>query len=186
MNMSLRLIALAALTLNMGCMQQSGSNSNPSGSNESATPAATEIKDDVSQKDVIQVALGSKDHSTLVSAIKQAELVDPLKKSGPFTVFAPVNAAFDKLPEGTLADLMKPENKSKLADILEYHVSVGIFKEDMMQDGQKIGMVNSGNITINKVDGKIRINGKANIVGMVPASNGVIYIIDEVLLPPAK
>jgi uncharacterized surface protein with fasciclin (FAS1) repeats len=149
-------------------------------------PAHTEIKDDVSQKDVIQVAMGSKDHSTLVAAIKQAELVEPLKKSGPFTVFAPTNAAFDKLPKGTLEDLMKPENKEKLADILQYHVSVGIYKEEMMQDGQSIGEVNSQNIKITKAGDKIKVNGTANIVGVVPASNGLIYVIDEVLLPPKK
>ena len=150
------------------------------------TNAPTENKDDVSQKNVVQIALGSKDHTTLVSALKQAELVEPLEKSGPFTVFAPTNAAFDKLPKGTLEDLMKPEKKDALADILEYHVSVGIYKEDMLQDGQSIGQVNSQNITISKKDGKIKINETANIVATITASNGIIYVIDEVLLPPKK
>lgn len=148
--------------------------------------AASDIKDDVSQKDVVQIAIGSKDHTTLVAAIKQAELVDVLKKSGPYTVFAPTNAAFDKLPKGTVEDLMKPENKEKLADILEYHVSVGVFKEDMLQDGQSLGQVNSQNITISKKDGKIKVNGTANVIAVIPASNGLIYVIDEVLLPPKK
>lgn len=151
-----------------------------------AAAATSENKDNVSQKDVIQVALGSADHTTLVTAIKAAELVDPLQKSGPFTVFAPTNAAFDKLPKGTVENLLKPEQKEALADILQYHVSVGIYKEDMMQDGQNIGQVNSQNVTVSKKDGKIKINGTANIVGSVPASNGIIYIIDEVLLPPKK
>lgn len=149
----------------------------------SATP---DNKDDVSQKNVVQVALGSKDHTTLVSALKAADLVEPLEKSGPFTVFAPTNEAFDKLPKGTLEDLMKPEKKDALADILQYHVSVGIYKEDMLQDGQTIGEVNSQNITISKKDGKIKINGTANILATIPASNGIIYVIDEVLLPPKK
>lgn len=142
--------------------------------------------DTVSQKDVVQIALGSADHTTLVAALKQAELVDVLRKSGPFTVFAPTNAAFEKLPKGTVEDLMKPENKEKLADILEYHVSVGIYKEDMINDGQSLGQVNSQSIKISKVGDKLKVNGTANVVGVVPASNGLIYIIDEVLLPPAK
>ncbi len=142
--------------------------------------------DTVSQKDVVQIALGSADHTTLVAALKQAELVDVLRKSGPFTVFAPTNAAFDKLPKGTVEGLLKPENKEKLADILEYHVSVGIYKEDILSDGQSLGQVNSQSIKISKVDGKIKVNGTANVLAVIPASNGLIYIIDEVLLPPAK
>ncbi|MBZ0098433.1 MAG: fasciclin domain-containing protein [Taibaiella sp.] len=144
-------------------------------------PAAS--SDDPSQQDVVQVALGSQDHTTLVAAIKAADLVEPLRKSGPFTVFAPTNAAFDKLPAGTVDDLLKPENKDKLADILEYHVSVGVFNEDAMRDGQRIGQVNSQSITISKADGGTTINGTAKIVGTVRASNGVIYVVDEVLLP---
>jgi uncharacterized surface protein with fasciclin (FAS1) repeats len=142
------------------------------------------VSDDPSQQDVVQVAVGSSDHTTLVAAVKAAELVEPLQKSGPYTVFAPTNAAFDKLPAGTVDGLMKPDQKDVLADILEYHVSVGVFNEDMISDGQKIGQVNSQNITISKKDGKIKVNGTANIIGSIRASNGIIYVIDEVLLPP--
>jgi len=154
-------------------------------SNETSTASAQPPSsgDDPSQQDVVDVAVGSKDHSTLVAAVKAAELVEPLQKSGPFTVFAPTNAAFDKLPAGTVDDLLKPENKDKLANILEYHVSVGVFTEDMLRDGQKIGQVNSQNITVAKEGNSIKINGKANVVGTVRASNGIIYVIDEVLLP---
>lgn len=150
---------------------------------QSTVPAA---EDNVSQQDVVQVAIGSKDHTTLVAAVKQAELVEVLRKTGPYTVFAPVNAAFDKLPSGTVDGLMKPDKKEALQDILEYHVSVGIYKEDMLQDGQVIGQVNSQNITISKKDGKIKVNGTANVLAAIPASNGLIYVIDEVLLPPKK
>ena len=154
-------------------------------SNESSTASAQPPSsgDDPSQQDVVDVAVGSQDHSTLVAAVQAAELVEPLKKSGPFTVFAPTNAAFDKLPAGTVDDLLKPANKEKLADILEYHVSVGVFTEDMLRDGQKIGQVNSQNITVAKEGNAIKINGKANVVGTVRASNSIIYVIDEVLLP---
>lgn len=145
------------------------------------------VKDDESAKDVVKVAAGSPDHTTLVAAVKQAELVDALSNAGPFTVFAPVNAAFEKLPAGTVDDLMKAENKEKLVDILQYHVYVGSLKTDLMQDGQTLNQVNGGNITISKgADGKVKVNNSANVVASIPASNGIIHVIDAVLLPPAK
>lgn len=144
------------------------------------------VKDDESAKNIVQVAMGSKDHSTLVAAVKAADLVDALSNAGPFTVFAPTNDAFNKLPAGTVDNLLKPENKDQLADILQYHVSVGVYKEDMLQDGQTLGQVNGGNITISKKDGKITVNGTANVIGSAPASNGIIYIIDAVLTQPEK
>src|SRR6187401_3394904 len=83
------------------------------------------VQDNESAKDVVKVAASSKDHTTLVAAVKQAEIVDTLSNAGPFTVFAPTNAAFDKLPKGTVEDLIKPENKEKLSSILEHHTYVG-------------------------------------------------------------
>lgn len=144
------------------------------------------VQDDESAKDVVKVAAGSKDHTTLVVAVKQAELVDALSNAGPFTVFAPTNAAFDKLPAGTVEDLMKAENKEKLQDILQYHVFVGSMKTEYFQDGQTLNQVNGGNITISKIDGKIVINNSATIVASIPASNGIIHVINGVLLPPSK
>ena len=144
------------------------------------------VQDNESAKDVVKVAASSKDHTTLVAAVKQAELVDALSNAGPFTVFAPTNAAFDKLPKGTVEDLMKPENKEKLQDILQYHVFVGSLKADYLQDGQTLNEVNGGNITISKKDGKIMINNSATIVASIPASNGIIHVIDAVLLQPSK
>ncbi len=138
------------------------------------------------QKDVVKVAAGSNDHTTLVAAVKQAELVDVLSNAGPFTVFAPTNAAFDKLPKGTVENLMKNDNKAQLKDILEYHVYVGTIKTDMMEDGQTLNQVNGGNITISKKDGKVMINNTATIVASIPAANGIIHVIDGVLLPPSK
>jgi uncharacterized surface protein with fasciclin (FAS1) repeats len=145
------------------------------------------VQDDESAKDVVKVAVGSKDHTTLVAAVKQAELVDALSNAGPFTVFAPTNEAFDKLPKGTVEDLMKPENKEKLKDILQYHVYVGGLSTGLLQDGQTLNEVNGQNITIQKsADGKITLNGKAHILASIPASNGIVHVIDEVLLPPVK
>lgn len=169
------------------CKPESGDNTSAPGS---TIPTQTDggqstVVDDVSQKNVVQVAMGSADHSTLVTAIKAAELVDVLTNAGPFTVFAPTNAAFDKLPAGTLDDLMKPEKKNDLADILQYHVFVGGLKLESLQDGQVYNMVNGDNVTIGVADGKYTVNG-ANIVATVPASNGIIYVTDQVLLPPAE
>lgn len=143
------------------------------------------VKDDESQKDVVRVAVGSPDHTTLVTALKTAEYVDVLSNAGPFTVFAPTNTAFAALPAGTVEGLLKPESKDALRNILEYHVSVGVYKLENLRDGQTINQVNLDNITIGVKDGKYTVNG-ANIVGTVPASNGVVYVVDAVLLPPAK
>lgn len=144
------------------------------------------VKDDVSQKDVVKVAVGSPDHTTLVAAIKQAELVTALSNAGPFTVFAPTNAAFDKLPAGTVDGLMKDAKKADLQDILQYHVTTSSLKADFLTDGMNIGMVNGGSVTVSVKDGKIMLNGVATIVASVPASNGMVHVIDAVLLPPAK
>ncbi|MBP6334507.1 MAG: fasciclin domain-containing protein [Bacteroidia bacterium] len=143
------------------------------------------VADDVSQKDIVKIAVGSPDHTTLVAALQQAEYVNDLANAGPFTVFAPTNEAFSKLPAGTVEDLMKPENKDKLKEILEYHVSVGGYKQDYMTDGQTINQANLKNITITLKDGKMIINNSANVIATIPASNGIVYVIDAVLLPPS-
>lgn len=144
------------------------------------------VKDDESAKDIVKVAIGSKDHTTLVSALKQADLVTSLSNAGPFTVFAPTNAAFDKLPAGTVEGLMKPEKKDDLQNILQYHVTLAAMKAESFTDGQVLGMVNGDNVTVSIKDGKVMLNNSALIVASVPASNGIIHVIDGVLLPPAK
>jgi uncharacterized surface protein with fasciclin (FAS1) repeats len=144
------------------------------------------VKDDVSQKDVVKVAIGSPDHTTLVAALKQADLVTSLSNAGPFTVFAPTNAAFDKLPAGTVSNLMKDENKAELQNILQYHVTTSSLKKEFFKDGQTLGMVNGDNITITVKDGKVILNNSATIIASIQASNGMVHVIDGVLLPPAK
>jgi len=153
-------------------------------SEESQAVGQSGVQDDMSQKNVVQVAIGSKDHTTLVAAIKAAKLVDALSNAGPFTVFAPTNAAFDKLPAGTVDGLLKPESIDDLTNILQYHVTVGVFKTENLSDGQVIGQVNGNDVTIGVKDGKVTVNG-ANIIASVPASNGIVHVIDGVLLPPA-
>jgi uncharacterized surface protein with fasciclin (FAS1) repeats len=165
---------------------------NAQNNNAAATTAVAKdggqstVQDDISEKNVVQIAEGSKDHSTLVKAVVAGELVDALSNAGPFTVFAPTNEAFDKLPAGTLDNLLKPENKADLQSILQYHVSLGVFKTENMQDGQTIGQVNGDNITLSVKDGKVTVNGTAHVIASIPASNGIIHVVDAVLLPPKK
>lgn len=140
------------------------------------------VVDDESEKNVVQVAVSSPDHTTLVAAVKAADLVNALSNAGPFTVFAPTNEAFAALPAGTVEDLLKPEKKDALADILQYHVALGVFKPENIRDGQVQGMVNGGNVTFHVKDGQVMVND-AKIIGTVPASNGLVCVIDKVLLP---
>lgn len=171
----------------VGCNNASEpAQSTPAAAAEAPMGGQSAVKDDESQKDIVKVAVGSADHSTLVKAVQAAGLVDVLSNAGPFTVFAPVNAAFDKLPAGTLDNLLKAENKADLENILQYHVYVGVIKTDYMNDGQVLGQANGDNITISMKDGKVMVNGKATVLASVPASNGLIHVVDEVLLPPAK
>jgi uncharacterized surface protein with fasciclin (FAS1) repeats len=185
-NMKRTIILLLSATA-LVCLIACNTNQQPAKS-DPAAPAGTGqsgVKDDLSAKNVVQVAISSKDHTTLVTAVKAAELVDALSNAGPFTVFAPTNAAFDKLPPGTVEGLLKADKKADLTDILQYHVSVGVFREDMLQDGQSIGQVNGGNITISKKGDKVMVNGVANVLATIRASNGIVYVIDAVLLQPA-
>lgn len=180
------------LPLLLGCIlfiacNSSTESSSAAASETAATGGQEAVSDDESQKDIVKIAVGSSDHTTLVAALKQADYVNDLSNAGPFTVFAPTNAAFDKLPAGTVDGLMKKDKIADLQNILEYHVSIGVFTESMLQDGQTINQANLDNITISKsADGKIKVNGTANVIATINASNGLIYVIDEVLLPPAK
>ena len=183
-------LAIAAFAIFTLSCKNENKESNGTATNSNTESAVTtggqeNVKDDVSQKDVVKVAAASKDHTTLVAAIKQAELISSLSNAGPFTVFAPTNAAFDKLPAGTVDKLMKNESKADLQDILQYHVTTSSLKAEYFTDGMNVGMVNGGNVTVSVKDGKIMLNGTATIVASIPASNGTVHVIDGVLVPPA-
>lgn len=139
------------------------------------------VQDDESQKNIVQTAVGSPDHKTLVAALKAAGYVDALSNAGPFTVFAPTDKAFAKLPEGTVEELTKPENKLKLQNILEYHVYVGVIRESIVQGSMTLNQVNGKNVSITKEGDNLQVNG-VDILATVPTSNGIIYVIDTVLL----
>jgi uncharacterized surface protein with fasciclin (FAS1) repeats len=180
----MKYLVILSLVLLMACGQQ------PSGKTETAAAplpgGQSTVKDETSKPDVVRIAANSNVHKTLVAALKAADYVDALSNAGPFTVFAPTDDAFAKLPAGTVDNLIKPENKATLQNILEYHVYVGNIREDQIRDGMTLNQVNLQNVTLNKSpDGKITING-ANVIGSVSASNGTVYVIDAVLLPPDK
>jgi len=176
------LYTLFLLAILASCKSTSGETAT-SESTESVTLSGQEgVIDDESQKDVVKVAVASADHTTLVAAVKAADLVTSLSNAGPFTVFAPVNAAFDKLPKGTVEDLLKPENKSKLETILQHHVMTSALAADFFQDGQSMGMVDGTNVTFTLKDGATYVDGN-KILGSVKASNGWVHVIDTVLLP---
>ena len=137
----------------------------------------------VPSKDIVDNAAGSADHTTLVAAVKAAGLVETLKSAGPFTVFAPTNAAFGALPAGTVDNLLKPENKAKLTGILTYHVVAGAVKAADLKDGQKIKTVQGEELTVSIKDGKVMINGATVTIADVISSNGVTHVIDAVLIP---
>lgn len=183
------LFSIIAVALIISCNQETGTK-NENASATDATAVATggqeNVKDSDSQKDVVKVAMSSKDHTTLVAALKQAGLVTSLSNAGPFTVFAPTNEAFNKLPAGTVDGLMKDDKKEDLQNILQYHVFMSALKPESFSDGQTLGMVNGDNVTVSVKDGKTTLNNSATIISSIPASNGMIYVIDGVLLPPVK
>jgi len=139
-------------------------------------------------KNIIQNAVNSKDHTTLVAAVKAAGLVETLEGKGPFTVFAPTNAAFGKLPAGTVDNLVKPENKPTLTKILTYHVVPGRLDASDLTDGRKLKTAEGEELTVKHADGKIWIvdaKGDKSMVSIsnVHQSNGVIHVVDTVLMP---
>ncbi len=136
--------------------------------------------------DIVDLAVETEFLSTLVAAVKAGDLVGTLKGDGPFTVFAPTNDAFAALPDGTLEYLLKPENKDKLVEILTYHVVAGEVMSSDLSDGMKAKTVEGSNITVHMNGQGVKIN-EANVSAAdIKASNGVVHVIDQVILPPSK
>lgn len=138
------------------------------------------------QDDIVTLAVNNDNLSTLVAAVKAAGLVETLQGDGPFTVFAPTNEAFAALPEGTLESLLKPENKDQLVAILTYHVIGAEVMSSDLSNGQKAATVNGKDITVKLWDGKAMINDATVVAADVEASNGVVHVIDKVILPPTE
>jgi uncharacterized surface protein with fasciclin (FAS1) repeats len=141
------------------------------------------LTDDEATPNCLQIAISSKDHTTLVAAVQAAQVENALVNVGPLTVFAPTNEAFATLPEGTVENLLKPENKNALANILKYHVTPGNYSKDFLKKFKKLGQANNGYVQVEVIDGEPIIGG-AKILGSVKAGNGIVHVIDKVLLPP--
>lgn len=140
------------------------------------------ITDDEAKPNVLQIAIGSADHSTLVAAVQAAELENSLVNAGPLMVFAPTNDAFAALPEGTVESLLKPENKDQLAHILKHHVTPGNYSKDFLKKFKKLGQASNGYVPI-EVKGDDVFVGGAKILASVPAGNGIVHVVDKVIIP---
>ena len=140
------------------------------------------------KKDIVDTAAGADNFKTLVAAVKAAGLVDTLKGDGPFTVLAPTDEAFAKLPAGTVESLLKPENKDKLVAILTYHVIPGkAMKADVAKlDGQSVKTVQGSPVKVAVGEGGVTINNAKVVATDIECTNGVIHVIDTVILPPSK
>ena len=150
---------------------------------EETTSDSTQVVAEEVSNTVVDIAIGSADHGTLVAAVTAAGLVETLSGTGPFTIFAPTNAAFDALPAGTVEDLLKPENKEKLTAVLTYHVVAGNVMSSQLTDGQKVATLNGQELTVAIKDGVVTINGTKVIAADLAGSNGVIHVVEGVLLP---
>ena len=170
-------------TPNGGMSTPNGGMSTPNGG--MSTPAKTPKTTAPTGKTIVSIASENKNFSTLVTALKAADLVETLSAEGPYTVFAPTNAAFAKIPKATLANLLKPENKEQLKKVLTYHVVSGAMTSKMLKSG-KVATVEGGNVTVKISGKKVRVNNAKVIMADVKASNGVIHAIDTVLMPPTK
>ena len=137
----------------------------------------------VKNKNIVENALNASNVTTVVAAVKAAGLAETLQGAGPFTVFAPTNAAFEKLPAGTVETLLKPENKAKLASILTYHVLAGRYTSADLKDGMKLKTVNGEDLTVTYKNGMWMVNNAKVETPDVISSNGVTFVIDTVLMP---
>ena len=177
------------LILFVGCKNEAKTE----GTTSSTSPTTEEdkergqafIEDDGSTPNVLQIAIGSPDHTTLVAAVQAADLENVLVNAGPLMVFAPTNEAFAALPEGTVDNLLKPENKDALANILKYHVTPGNYSKDFLKKFKKLGQANDQNVMI-VIEGDDVFVGGAKIIGSVKAGNGIVHVVDKVMLPPEE
>ncbi|MCB0461823.1 MAG: fasciclin domain-containing protein [Flavobacteriaceae bacterium] len=182
--------AFALVALICSCKNENNEASTTSTANQ-ADNTTTErtgqafIEDDESKPTVLSIAIGSKDHTTLVAAVQAAQLENALVNAGPLMVFAPTNEAFAALPEGTVENLLKPENKDALANILKYHVTPGNYSKEFLKKFKKLGQANNQYVQVEVVDGEPLIGG-AKILASVSAGNGIVHVIDKVLLPPTE
>lgn len=188
MKTTIQLIFISVLMLFSSCKTETKNDTVVSNNSETEEVTSNEkqgqafIKDDEARPTVLHIAIGSNDHTTLVAAVQAAELENVLVNTGPLMVFAPTNAAFDALPAGTVDDLLKPENKEKLAFILKHHVTPGNYSKDFLKKFKTLGQASNENISV-EVKGEDVYVGGAKILASVPAGNGIVHVVDKVILP---
>ena len=178
------LLSVFFIVLLISCKNETEQNTTKSSDAEREEPRTGQafVTDDESKPTVLHIAIGSKDHSTLVAAVQAAELENSLVNAGPLMVFAPTNDAFAALPEGTVETLLKPENKDQLAHILKHHVTPGNYSKDFLKKFKKLGQASNLNVTV-EVKGDDVCVGGAKILASVPAGNGIVHVVDKVIIP---
>lgn len=181
MNKAIVLASVLAFSTS-GCSDDSGGTT---GSGGSAGASAGGSGGQAGQQDIVDTAVAAGSFTTLVAAVQAADLESTLRSAGPFTVFAPTDDAFDALPEGTVEDLLKPENKATLTGILTYHAVAGEVLAADVVTLDSATTVNGADISVEVVDGEVILNGNVKVITTdIQASNGVIHVINGVLLPP--
>lgn len=178
------LVLVMVMAIFVSCQSATESEQTPTKTEkaENVKPGQSAVVDEDSENHILKIALGSEDHTTLVQAVQAAGAADVLTSVGPLTVFAPTNEAFEKLPEGTVEELMKPENKAKLANIITFHAAPGNYPPNNIQGVMGIGQATGERVEVKTVDGVTTVNG-AKVLASVKASNGYVHVIDQVLLP---
>ena len=189
LNTLITVIALSGLIAcgGSGTAPQQSSQADSKSTAEENTPLGqASVVDETSDPNILQVAIGSEDHTTLVAAVQAAQIEHVLVNAGPLTVFAPNNAAFDALPAGTVEDLVKPENKGTLTTILTGHAAPGSFDVAALKKeakkGRKIYMASGAYLTVTVEGEDVFVEG-AKVIGTIQTSNGIINVVDKVILP---
>ncbi|MDX1618502.1 MAG: fasciclin domain-containing protein [Balneolaceae bacterium] len=179
------LILLLAGSLVLSCEVKRDSGSSSQVSTASSNHGQAGVVDENSKANILRIARNSPDHTTLAAAIEAAEIENVLVNAGPLTVFAPTNAAFEALPDGTVEELMKPENKQKLAKILTSHASPANLKKSQLTEDTQVYLATGQYVDVERKDGEIYVNG-AKVLGTIDASNGWIHVVDKVFLFPEE
>jgi uncharacterized surface protein with fasciclin (FAS1) repeats len=183
------IVLMMLLVVFASCKNETNQGATNSTQDVSEAPASQKgqafIADDGSTPNVLQIAIGSPDHTTLVAAVQAAGLENALVNAGPLMVFAPTNEAFAALPEGTVENLLKPENKETLATILKHHVTAGNYSKKFLKKFTKLGQADDTNVTVEVIGDDVFVGG-AKILGSVKAGNGIVHVVDKVILPDSN
>ncbi|WP_138430105.1 fasciclin domain-containing protein [Fodinibius saliphilus] len=174
-------LTISGVLISCGNTDKNSSSSSKTTNISASNTGQAGVVDDESKANILKIAKNSPDHTTLAKAVEAAEIQNVLVNAGPLTVFAPTNEAFEALPEGTVENLLKPENKSKLAKILTSHASPASLSKEQLADGMNVYLATGQYVKSEEKDGEVYVNG-AKILGTVDASNGVVHVVDKVFL----